>query len=139
MNYLYFKDHLSFHLCLQIQLADSKPQEGQFLNVSFLPNFFFQILEFQIEIKWIFHLFDVLSTLKYYHLEMKNLDQIIKVVKKWSYDPCLNCTPNADIKDYTKIKYILVKKNYELIIEEFENFEELQVDETLVIQLNPKL
>jgi len=51
MNYLYFKDHLSFHLCLQIQLADSKPQEGQFLNVSFLPNFFFQILEFQIEIK----------------------------------------------------------------------------------------
>jgi hypothetical protein len=32
----------------------------------------------------------------------------------------------------------LIKKNYELI-EEFENFEELQVDETLVIQLNPKL
>jgi hypothetical protein len=32
----------------------------------------------------------------------------------------------------------LIKKNYELI-EEFESFEELQVDETLVIQLNPKL
>jgi hypothetical protein len=32
----------------------------------------------------------------------------------------------------------LIKKNYKLI-EEFESFEELQVDETLVIQLNPKL
>jgi hypothetical protein len=50
----------------------------------------------------------------------------------------LNCTPNADLKDYTKIKCILVKKNYELI-EKFENFEKLEVDETLVIQLNPKL
>jgi len=50
----------------------------------------------------------------------------------------LNCTPNADLKDYTKIKYILVKKTYELI-EEFENFEEPQVNETLVIQLNLKL
>jgi hypothetical protein len=54
------------------------------------------------------------------------------------YDPCLNCTPNADLKDYTKIKYILVKKNYELI-KIIENFEKLQVDETLVIHLNPKL
>ncbi len=30
---------------------------------------------------------------------MKNLDQIIKVVKKWACDPCLNCPPNADLKD----------------------------------------
>lgn len=49
---------------------------------------------------------------------------MIKVVKKWAYDPCLNCTPNVDLKDYTKIKYVLVKKNYELI-EKFENFEKL--------------
>jgi hypothetical protein len=69
---------------------------------------------------------------------MKNLNQIIKVVKKWAYDPCLNCTSNANLKDYTMIKYILIKKNYELI-EIFENFEKLQVDETLAIHLNPKL
>lgn len=103
MNYLYFKDHLSFHLCLQIQLADSKPHEGQILNVSFLPNFFFQILEFQIETKWIFHLFDVSPTLKYYHLEMKNLDQIIKVVKEMGLWPLFElytkCRPKRLYQD----------------------------------------
>jgi hypothetical protein len=51
-------------------------------------------------VSFVFNLFDVSTTLRYYHLEMKNLNQIIKVIKKWAYDPCLNCTPNADLKDY---------------------------------------
>jgi hypothetical protein len=44
------------------------------------------------------------------------------MVKTWSYDPHLNCTPNIDLKDYMEIKVVLAKENYGLI----ENFDILK-------------
>jgi len=54
--------------------------------------------------------------------------QIIIIINNWPHDLHLNCTPNVDLKDYSKVEIGLVKDNYELI-EEVEYFEELQIDE----------
>jgi hypothetical protein len=42
--------------------------------------------------------------------------------KYWPNDPPLNCSTNANFKDYIKAKLVLGEKNYELI----ENFEYLK-------------
>ncbi len=47
--------------------------------------------------------------------------------KNWPNDQCLNCSTNANFKDYIKTKVALVKDNYELI-EESNYFEEFKVD-----------
>jgi hypothetical protein len=47
--------------------------------------------------------------------------------KNWPNDPHLNCSTNANFKDYIKAEVTLGEKNYELI-EEFEYFEKLKVD-----------
>ncbi len=54
--------------------------------------------------------------------------QIITIINNWPNDLHLNCTPNVDLKDYSKAEIGLVKDNYELI-EKVEYFEELQIDE----------
>jgi hypothetical protein len=36
-------------------------------------------------------------------------------VKNWLDDPCANCKPNLDFKQYLKIKELLAKDNYNLI------------------------
>jgi hypothetical protein len=46
----------------------------------------------------------------------------------------LNCTPNANLKDYLKVEVGLVENNYELI-EKVEYFEELQVSTIQTIQM----
>jgi hypothetical protein len=51
-----------------------KTHEGQFLNVGFLGKQVLGILGSQIEIEKMFHLINVLTTLKCYHLQVQNLD-----------------------------------------------------------------
>jgi hypothetical protein len=46
----------------------------------------------------------------------------------------LNCTPNANLKDYLKVEVGLVENNYELI-EKVEYFEKLQVSTIQTIQM----
>ncbi len=57
---------------------------------------------------------------------MKNIDQIITVVKNWSNDLHANCKPNSDYKQCLKAKNSLVEKNYNLI-EEHNFFKELEL------------
>lgn len=49
------------------------------------------------------------------------------MVKNWPNDQCLNCSTNANFKDYVKTEVALIKDNYELI-EESNYFEEFKVD-----------
>jgi hypothetical protein len=65
--------------------------------------------------------------LKCHCLQLKILDWIITLVKNWLDDLHLNCIANANFKKYIKFEVTLVEENYELI-EEFEYFEKLQVD-----------
>jgi hypothetical protein len=59
---------------------------------------------------------------------MENLDKVItNFVKNWHDDPCMNCMPNKNMKDYLKARGYLVHENYELI-EKAEIFEILNVD-----------
>jgi hypothetical protein len=37
------------------------------------------------------------------------------MVKTWSDDSHLNCTPNVDLKDYMEVEVVLDEENYELI------------------------
>jgi hypothetical protein len=55
------------------------------------------------------------------------MDRIITVVKNWPNDPCHNCKPNANLKEYLKEEDSLAKENYDLR-EEVDFFEQLQVD-----------
>jgi hypothetical protein len=74
-----------------------------------------------------FNLVGVLTILKCYCLQLKNLDQIITLVKSWLDYLHLNCIANTNLKNYIKFEVALVEGNYELI-EEFEYFKKLQVD-----------
>jgi hypothetical protein len=105
-----------------------KTFEGQFLNVGFFAKHVIGISGFQIENERVFNLIGVLTTLKCCYLQVKNLDYIITIFNNWPNDPCHNCTPNANLKDYLKVEIILVKENYELI-KEAKFFKKLQVDE----------
>ncbi len=46
---------------------------------------------------------------------MENFNRIITMVKTWSDDSHLNCTPNVDLKDYMEVEVVLDEENYELI------------------------
>jgi predicted transcriptional regulator len=46
---------------------------------------------------------------------MENLNRIITMGKKWPNDLHLNCTPNANLKDYMKDEIVLIVKNNQLI------------------------
>jgi len=47
---------------------------------------------------------------------MENLDKAItNLVKNWHDDPCMNCMPNKNMKDYLKAKGSLIYEKYELI------------------------
>jgi hypothetical protein len=105
-----------------------KTHEGQFSNVGFLAKQVFGILGFQIEIEKVLSLIGILKTLKCCHLQVQNFDQIITIINNWFDDPCQNCTPNANLKDYLKVKVILVEEDYELI-KGVEFFEKLRIDE----------
>jgi hypothetical protein len=39
------------------------------------------------------------------------------VVKNWSNDPYLNCTPSHVLENYMIVEYLLVEENYDLIKE----------------------
>jgi hypothetical protein len=80
------------------------------------------------EIERVFSRIGVLTTLECCHLQVQNLDQIITIINNWHDDPCQNCTPNANLKDYLKVEVIFLEEDYELI-KEVEFFEKLQVDE----------
>ncbi len=53
------------------------------------------------------------------------------VVKNWSNDPYLNCTPSHVLENYMIVEYLLVEENYDLI-KEASYFEQLQVDDDYV-------
>jgi hypothetical protein len=55
------------------------------------------------------------------------MDWIITVVRSWLDDPCNNCKPNANLKEYLKEEDSLVEENYDLF-QEVDCFELLQVD-----------
>jgi len=40
---------------------------------------------------------------------------IIKIVKNWLDDLCMNCMQNKNTKDYLKVEGSLINDNYELI------------------------
>jgi hypothetical protein len=42
------------------------------------------------------------------------MDRIITIVKNWHDDPCANCKPNSDFKQYLKIEKLLVEDNHNL-------------------------
>ncbi len=94
--------------------------------MGFLTNLICGILGSQIETKCVFNLVGVLTTLKHYHLQVENMDRIIMVVKNWPNDPCHNCKPNANLKEYLKDEDSLAKESYDLL-EEIDFFEQLQV------------
>ncbi len=75
--------------------------------------------------------------MKHWHLQMEILDQIIPMTKNQFDLPCLNCTLNANLKNYMKANSVLVKENHQLI-KEVEYFKELQVDKDKTIDLNLK-
>jgi hypothetical protein len=56
--------------------------ENHFPNVDFLARQIFGIPKFQIETKRTFSLVGVLTTLRFYYLQVVNLDRIVIVVKK---------------------------------------------------------
>jgi hypothetical protein len=53
---------------------------------------------------------------------VENMDWIITMVKNWPNDPCHNCKPNANLKEYFKKEDSLGKENYDLL-EEVDFFE----------------
>jgi hypothetical protein len=55
--------------------------ETQFLNVGFLVKKILEISSSQIEIERLFNFVGVLTTLKHFFLQVKNMDHIIFVVK----------------------------------------------------------
>jgi hypothetical protein len=59
--------------------------------------------------------------------QVKNFNKIIIVAKNCLDDPCANCKPNLELKQYLKMKQFLEKENYNLI-EEHNFLEELEVD-----------
>jgi hypothetical protein len=73
-----------------------------------------------------FNLVGVWTILWQFRLQVENLDRIITIVKNWLDDPCVNCIPNKNMKDYLKAKGFLVDDNNELI-EEKKYFEMLDV------------
>jgi hypothetical protein len=48
----------------------------------------------------VFSLAGVLTSFQSCHLQVKNLDQIITMVKDWFNDPCFNCKKKVDMKKY---------------------------------------
>ncbi len=64
---------------------------------------------------------------------MENLNYIIIVVKNWFDDPYLNCSQHKDLIELWKLKFLLAKKNYDLI-KESNYFEQLELDTILVWQ-----
>jgi hypothetical protein len=48
------------------------------------------------------------------------------MIKNWLDDLCLNCSTNANLKDYIKVEVALIEDNYELI-KESNYFEKLKV------------
>jgi len=80
-NSLYFKNYPSHNPCID-PLAWWWTHEVQFLNVILLAKHIFEIPRSQIETKRAFNLVGVLIILRCYHLQVENLDRIIKVTKK---------------------------------------------------------
>ncbi len=74
-----------------------------------------------------FSLARVLIALRWCHLQVENMDQIITVVKNWLDDMGANCKRKSNLKQYLKMEEFLVEENCELI-QEHNFFEELQVD-----------
>ncbi len=69
----------------------------------------------------------MLTILKHCRLQVEIMEHIIVVVKNWPNDPCANCKPNSNFKQYLNKKESLAKENYNSI-EEHNFFEELKVD-----------
>jgi hypothetical protein len=92
----------------------------------FLAKLIHEIPGSQIKTKCVFNLVGVLTTLKHYHLQVENMDRIITVVKNWPNDPCHNCKPNANLKEYFKKEDYLAKETYDLL-EEVDFFKQLHI------------
>lgn len=127
---------MTIYVCKSISLVQT--HEDLFLNVGFFATQILGIPKSQIQTKRKFNLVGVLrTTMKHWHLQMENFDQIIPMTKNQFDVSCLNCTPNANLKNYMKAKSVLVKENHQLV-KEVECFKELQVDKDQTIDLNLK-
>jgi hypothetical protein len=105
-----------------------------FLNVGFFVEKVLGIFRSQIEIEKMLSLTGVLTALRGCGLQVQNLDWIVSNINNWDDDPHLNCTLYVDLKDHLKAQINLASE----LIKEVEYFKEQQVDEDLVIHLNPK-
>ncbi len=74
-----------------------------------------------------FSLATVFIALRWCHLQVENMDQIITMVKNWLDDMGANCKPKSNLKQYLKMEEFLVEDNNELI-QEHNFFEELKSD-----------
>jgi len=59
---------------------------------------------------------------------VENFNRIITIVKNWLDDPCVNCIPNKNMKNYLKAKGFLVDDNNELTEKE-KYLDKLDVDD----------
>jgi hypothetical protein len=85
--------------------------------VAFLTKQTLSIPKLEIEIERVFSLLGILVALKQCRLQVENLNMIIKIVKNWLDDLCMNCMQNKNTKDYLKVEGSLINDNYELIEE----------------------
>jgi hypothetical protein len=99
-NYSHFKGYLSSIL------LDVGPMKFNFWMLTS----FSWIHGFWIEIKKMFKLANVLTTLRCYHFQVKNLYYIITMENKWLHDFHLNWLTNANFKDFKKTTLSWLKK-----------------------------
>lgn len=100
-NCLCSKDCTRIHNYIGDPLVWCYINEGQFPNKCCIPsqtNSWHSLVTHEIEI--VFSLAGVLTSFQSCHLQVKNLDQIITMVKDWFNDPCFNCKKKVDMKKY---------------------------------------
>jgi hypothetical protein len=90
--------------------------ESMFAIVGFLAWQILGIVESQIETKRIFSLVGILTNLKRYKLQSKNLKNLIFVNKNWPSDPRIGSKSLSSL-----IEFIDMDRNLEKELEEFES------------------
>ncbi len=82
--------HVKFEHCL-LPLTWWKSHELQFPNISFVAKQLLRMSRSQIEIKRLFDIARILTSLHCYRLGVENLDKLVIIMKNWSSDARANC------------------------------------------------
>jgi hypothetical protein len=98
-----------------VHCSGGKNMRTCFLIVGFCARQILGIVGCQIEIERIFSLIGILTNLRRYHLQSKNLDKLIFVSKNWPNDLRIGCKIPSNLVDFIESDLNLEKK-----LEEFE-------------------